>query len=75
MGPLQRSYTVRLTHLVNHSHRLKTEVALEQNFVEHLHKYFAMRTFGHLKQLFADNWSDNFLVTLEVCNLCHEFLI
>ena len=49
-------------------------MALEQNLVEHLHKYFVMRIFGHLKQLFADNQLSNFLITLETCHLCHRFL-
>ena len=32
--------------------------------MEHLHKHFAMKTYDHLEQPFADDQSDNFVVTL-----------
>ena len=54
---------------------LKIEVVLKQNVVEHLHKYFAMKTFDHLEQPCTDDQSDNFLVTLEDYRQYHKFLI
>ena len=50
-------------------------MTLEQKLVEHLHKCLAIGTFGHLKQVFANYQLSNFLVPLEVCHLCHKFLI
>ena len=43
--------------------------------MEHLYKYFAMKTFEHLEQLFANSQLDNFLVTLEGYPQHHKFLI
>ena len=50
-------------------------MGLKQTLVEHLHKHFAMKTFGHLEQFFADDQLDNFLVTLEGYPQHHKFLI
>ena len=33
--------------------------------MEHLHKHFAMKTFDHLEQPFADDQLDNFPVNVE----------
>ena len=43
--------------------------------MEHLYKYFAMKTFEHLEQPFANYQLDNFLVTLEGYPQHHKFLI
>lgn len=33
-----------------------------QNLVEHLHKYFTLKTFEYFEQLFGDDHLDNFRV-------------
>ena len=43
--------------------------------MEHLHEHFAMKTFDHLEQSFADDQLNNFLVTLESCPQYHKILI
>ena len=43
--------------------------------MEHLQEYFAMKTLGHLEQLFAEDQLDNFLGTLEDYPQHYKFLI
>ena len=49
-------------------------MSLKQTFVEHLHKHFAMKTFNHLEQPFADDQLNDFLVILEGYSQHHNFL-
>ena len=48
-------------------------MVLKRNLVGHLHKYFAMKTFDHLEQPFANDPLDKFMVTLEGYRQHHKF--